>query len=74
MHDPDANKVAPLEQFMGSHSELGGWQSHPFALVPRDWGEPREAIVRVSAMHDTIRGWLAESELELKPHEARSKS
>ena len=29
MYDPEANEVAPFEEFMGSHGGLGGWQSHP---------------------------------------------
>jgi Type I phosphodiesterase / nucleotide pyrophosphatase len=68
MYDPDANEVAPFEEFMGSHGGLGGWQSRPFALVPSSWSEPDEPIVGVRAMHDTLRGWLAETGLELQPH------
>jgi uncharacterized membrane protein YvlD (DUF360 family) len=69
MYDPEANEVAPFEEFMGSHGGLGGWQSHPFALVPSNWSEPDEPIVGVRAMHETLRGWLAETGLELRPHE-----
>ena len=68
MYDPDADEVAPFEEFMGSHGGLGGWQSHPFALVPAAWSEPPEPIVGVRAMHDTIRRWLIETGLEVKPH------
>jgi uncharacterized membrane protein YvlD (DUF360 family) len=68
VYDAGANEVAPFEEFMGSHGGLGGWQSHPFALVPTDWSEPKQPIVGAGAMHDTIRGWLRETGLELKPH------
>jgi uncharacterized membrane protein YvlD (DUF360 family) len=68
MFDPDANEVAPFEEFMGSHGGLGGWQSRPFVLVPSAWSEPETPIVGVRAMHDTIRGWLTETGLDLKPH------
>jgi uncharacterized membrane protein YvlD (DUF360 family) len=71
MYDPEANEVAPFEEFMGSHGGLGGWQSRPFALVPSEWSEPEGPIVGVRAMHETIRGWLTETGLELKPHSAR---
>jgi uncharacterized membrane protein YvlD (DUF360 family) len=71
MFDPEANEVAPFEEFMGSHGGLGGWQSRPFALVPSAWSEPGP-IVGARAMHDTIRGWLAESGLEIKPHAEQS--
>jgi hypothetical protein len=74
MYDPDANEVAPFEEFMGSHGGLGGWQSHPFALVPNGWSEPQAPIVGVRAMHDAIRGWLAESGQELRPHTADTAS
>jgi uncharacterized membrane protein YvlD (DUF360 family) len=68
MFDPEANEVAPFEEFMGSHGGLGGWQSHPFALVPSEWTPPQQPIVGVRAMHDALRGWLAETGLELRPH------
>ncbi len=68
LYDPEANEVAPFEEFMGSHGGLGGWQSRPFALVPSEWSEPEAPIVGVRAMHDTLRRWLAETGLELRPH------
>jgi hypothetical protein len=68
MYDPEANEVAPFEEFMGSHGGLGGWQSHPFALVPAAWSDATQPIVGVRAMHDTIRRWLGETGLELKQH------
>ncbi len=68
VYDPDVNEVAPFEDFMGSHGGLGGWQSLPFALVPSAWSEPSEPIVGARAMHETIRGWLIETGLEVQPH------
>jgi hypothetical protein len=68
MYDPEANEVAPFEEFMGSHGGLGGWQTRPFALVPAGWSDPAKPIVGVRAMHDALRVWLAETGLELKPH------
>jgi uncharacterized membrane protein YvlD (DUF360 family) len=68
MYDPAENEVAPFEEFMGSHGGLGGWQSRPFALVPSSWSEHEAPIVGVRAMHDALRGWLAETGLELHPH------
>jgi hypothetical protein len=68
MYDPEANEVAPFEEFMGSHGGLGGWQSHPFALVPTGWSEPAKPIVGTRAMHETLRAWLTETGLELSPH------
>jgi uncharacterized membrane protein YvlD (DUF360 family) len=68
MYDPERNEVAPFEEFMGSHGGLGGWQSLPFALIPSSWGAPDAPIVGVRAMHDALRGWLAETGLELREH------
>jgi uncharacterized membrane protein YvlD (DUF360 family) len=68
MFDPEANEVAPFEEFMGSHGGLGGWQCRPFVLAPSAWSEPETPIVGVRAMHDTIRGWLTETGLDLRPH------
>jgi hypothetical protein len=68
MYDPETNEVAPFEEFMGSHGGIGGWQSHPFALVPTSWRDVDGPIVGVRAMHDALRGWLAETGLVLKPH------
>jgi len=70
MFDPERNEVAPFEEFMGSHGGLGGWQSHPFALVPSAWRAPAEPIVGVEAMHEVLRGWLEESGQQLVPHTA----
>jgi uncharacterized membrane protein YvlD (DUF360 family) len=69
VYDPEANEVAPFEEFMGSHGGLGGWQSRPFALVPAAWSEPQQPIIGVRAMHDALRQWLTETGLELRPHE-----
>jgi len=68
MYDPEANEIAPFEEFMGSHGGLGGWQSRPFALIPSAWSEPPAPIVGVEAMHHAIRGWLQESGQEVRPH------
>jgi uncharacterized membrane protein YvlD (DUF360 family) len=59
MYDPEANEVAPFEEFMGSHGGLGGPQSRPFAVIPAEWSEPSEPIVGVEAMHEALRDWLA---------------
>ncbi len=61
MYDPDANEVAPFEEFMGSHGGLGGPQTRPFAVVPSEWSDPAQPIVGVQAMHEELRGWIARS-------------
>jgi uncharacterized membrane protein YvlD (DUF360 family) len=68
MYDPEADEIAPFEEFMGSHGGLGGSQSHPFAVVPSAWSPEPEAIVGVEAMHGVLRTWLVETGLEVEPH------
>ena len=58
IYDPEADEVAPFEEFMGSHGGLGGTQMHPFAVVPGEWSEPEGPIVGVGAMHQSCAaGW-----------------
>jgi len=61
MYDPEADEVAPFEEFMGSHGGLGGPQSMPFAVIPTEWSEPVSPIVGVEAMHEQLREWLGQS-------------
>jgi uncharacterized membrane protein YvlD (DUF360 family) len=61
MYDPDADEVAPFEEFMGSHGGIGGPQTQPFAVVPAAWSEPPEPIVGVEAMHRALSDWIAEA-------------
>ena len=60
VYDPDADEIAPFEDFMGSHGGLGGPQTHPFAVVPSTWARPDRPIVGVRAMHETLRGWMGQ--------------
>jgi uncharacterized membrane protein YvlD (DUF360 family) len=62
MYDPEANEVAPFEEFMGSHGGLGGPQTRPFAVLPREWSAPAEAIVGVEAMHAALRDWIGQTQ------------
>jgi hypothetical protein len=66
MYDPTSEEVAPFEEFMGSHGGLGGPQTKPFAVVPAQWSEPATAIVGVEAMHEALRGWVAQSQMQTK--------
>lgn len=64
-YDPGDDEIQPFEEFMGSHGGLGGWQMHPFAVVPSEWSEPAEPIVGAGRMHEQLRTWLAETGLEV---------
>ena len=57
---PETGEVAAFEDLVGSHGGLGGPQSYPFVLVPRDWALPQEPIIGAEAMHRQMRRWLAD--------------
>jgi uncharacterized membrane protein YvlD (DUF360 family) len=57
---PETGEVAAFEELVGSHGGLGGTQSYPFVLVPRDWALPKEPIIGAEAMHLQMRRWLAD--------------
>ncbi len=57
---PETGEVAAFEDLVGSHGGLGGPQSYPFVLVPRDWALPTEPIIGAEAMHLQMRRWLAD--------------
>jgi hypothetical protein len=57
---PETGEVAAFEELVGSHGGLGGPQSYPFVLVPRDWALPKEPIIGAEAMHRQMRRWLAD--------------
>jgi hypothetical protein len=57
---PETGEVAAFEELVGSHGGLGGPQSYPFVLVPRDWALPQEPIIGAEAMHRQMRRWLAD--------------
>ena len=61
---PETGEVAAFEELVGSHGGLGGSQSYPFVLVPRDWALPEEPIVGAEAMHRKMRRWLADLDSE----------
>jgi uncharacterized membrane protein YvlD (DUF360 family) len=57
---PETEEVAAFEELVGSHGGLGGPQSYPFVLVPRDWALPEVPIIGAEAMHLQMRRWLAD--------------
>ena len=57
-YDPERGMVPAFEEFVGSHGGMGGTQSHPFALVPRNWEVPDEPLIGAEAMHRLMKSWL----------------
>lgn len=59
-YDPETDEVFAFEEVVGSHGGLGGPQSLPFILVPREWSTPEQAVVGAEALHQWMRRWLAD--------------
>jgi hypothetical protein len=59
-YDADVDEVPAFEELVGSHGGMGGSQSFPFVLVPKDWAVPASPIVGAETMHRWMRRWLAE--------------
>ena len=59
-YDPDLEEVAAFEDQVSSHGGLGGPQTHPFLLYPAELTAPVEPIFTSPAMHQVLKGWLAE--------------
>ena len=57
--DEETGDVFAFEELVGSHGGLGGAQSFPFLLVPRDWPLPAQPLVGAEAVHRQLKRWLA---------------
>jgi hypothetical protein len=57
-YDPTRQEVYAFEELVGSHGGMGGAQSFPFVLVPREWTVPDQPIVGAESMHQWMRRWL----------------
>src|SRR3954447_8302914 len=59
-YDADLEEVCAFEDQVSSHGGLGGPQTHPFLLYPRELTRPAEDIFTSPAMYKVLKGWLAE--------------
>ncbi|WP_345052710.1 phage holin family protein [Streptomyces rameus] len=62
-HDPADGEVLAFEEQIGSHGGLGGAQSRPFLLWPRDLSAPVEdgaELAGAEHVHRVLRRWLGE--------------
>jgi uncharacterized membrane protein YvlD (DUF360 family) len=56
----ESDEVAAFEELVGSHGGLGGTQSHPFLLHPRELALPPEELIGAELVHRHLRRWLVE--------------
>ena len=51
--------VAALEELIGSHGGLGGFQTQPFVLFPAEWHVEEDDLVGAAAVYRQFKQWLA---------------
>ena len=59
-YDPESDEVPAFEELVGSHGGMGGSQSYPFVLYPKEWAHPGAPVVGAEGMHHWIRRWLVD--------------
>ncbi|MBY8887643.1 phage holin family protein [Streptomyces sp. PTM05] len=62
-YDPRTGEVHAFEEQVGSHGGLGGEQSRPFLLYPRELSAPPSPLVGAESVHAVLRDWIALEDL-----------
>ncbi|MYW42093.1 phage holin family protein [Streptomyces sp. SID161] len=79
-YDPADGEVLAFEEQIGSHGGLGGAQSRPFLLWPRDLSAPAgdgEELTGAEHVHRVLRRWLGEldgPQVPLRPDVAEERA
>jgi uncharacterized membrane protein YvlD (DUF360 family) len=63
--DPEMGEVAAFEELIGSHGGLGGFQTRPFILHPKEWELDEPVPLGAPAIYRNIRRWLGTMGIEL---------
>jgi uncharacterized membrane protein YvlD (DUF360 family) len=58
-YDPETGEGAAFEELIGFHGGLGGRQTQPFILAPRELPVPDEPLVGAVAIHHLLKSWIA---------------
>ncbi|MEU8614956.1 alkaline phosphatase family protein, partial [Actinoplanes sp. NPDC048791] len=66
--DPATEEVAAFEELIGCHGGLGGGQSRPVLVHPREWTVPAE-LVGADAVHRWLCAWLEKTGCRTAPVE-----
>ena len=64
-YDPEMGEVAAFEELIGSHGGLGGFQTQPFILHPKEWELDEPVPLGAPAIYRNIRRWLGTMGIEL---------
>lgn len=55
--DPVTGEVTGLEELIGSHGGLGGWQTEPFVLAPAGSALTQGPLVGAPALYHQLVAW-----------------
>jgi hypothetical protein len=64
-YDTEMGEVAAFEELIGSHGGLGGFQTQPFILHPKEWELDEDVPLGAPAIYRNIRRWLHSMGIEL---------
>ena len=64
-YDPEMGEVAAFEELIGSHGGLGGFQTQPFILHPKEWELDEPVPLGAPAIYRNLRRWLSSMGIEL---------
>ena len=58
MYDPETGEIAAFEELIGAHGGLGGAQTRPFLLHPKDWEADLAPILGAPMVYQQLRRWM----------------
>ena len=56
-YDPDLDEGCAFEELISFHGGMGGLQTRPFVLFPKELPLPDEPIVGAAHVHELLKGW-----------------
>ena len=56
-YDPELEEGCAFEELISFHGGLGGLQTRPFILYPKELAAPDRPIVGAAAVHGVLSGW-----------------
>ncbi|WKZ31532.1 MAG: phage holin family protein [Candidatus Dojkabacteria bacterium] len=55
----NTDEVAAFEEFISSHGGIGGGQTKPFIMFPKQFEYPAQPVYRSTELHKVMKSWLA---------------
>ncbi len=60
-YDAETNEVAAFEELIGSHGGLGGYQTRPLILHPKELKITQSEMVGAASVYHQFKAWLADT-------------